>query len=244
MANTKTLLKNLKSRLRADGITYRELAKRLRVSEPTVKRDLSRGAFTLVRLDQICEVLNVTLEELVQPQTVAALTELSAEQERALVSRPKLLLVAYLTANDWKFAEIVATFQLTESELIDILLKLEKLGIAEFKPPHRIRKLTARNFAWRKDGPVHEFFQRQVVPDFFGGRFDRRGDELRFIGGLLSVDSLVRFKAGIDRLASEFEELARNDAKLPLAERDSCSAIFALRAWEFSEFAKLKRRKG
>jgi transcriptional regulator with XRE-family HTH domain len=244
MANTKTLLKNLKSRLRADGITYRELAKRLRVSEPTVKRDLSRGAFTLVRLDQICDVLNVTLEELVQPQTAAALTELSAEQERALVSRPKLLLVAYLTANDWKFGEIVATFQLTESELIDILLRLEKLGIAEFKPPNRLRKLTARNFAWRKDGPVHEFFQKQVVPDFFGGRFDRRGDELRFIGGLLSVDSLVRFKAGIDRLASEFEELARNDAKLPLAERDSCSAIFALRAWEFSEFAKMKRRKG
>jgi transcriptional regulator with XRE-family HTH domain len=243
MANSKTLLSNLKSRLRADGITYRELAKRLRVSEPTVKRDLSRGAFTLARLDQICDALNVTLEELVQPQTAAALTELSAEQERALVSRPKLLLVTYLTANDWKFGEIVATFQLSESELIDILLKLERLGIAEFKPPNRIRKLTARNFAWRKDGPVHEFFQKQVVPDFFGGRFDRRGDELRFIGGLLSVDSLVRFKAGVDRLASEFEELARHDAKLPLEERHSCSAIFALRAWEFSEFAKLKRRK-
>jgi transcriptional regulator with XRE-family HTH domain len=243
MANSKTLLDNLKSRLRADGITYRELAKRLQVSEPTVKRDLSRGAFTLERLDHICDVLNVTLEELVQPQTAAALTELSAEQERALVSRPKLLLVTYLSANDWKFGEIVATFQLSESELIDILLKLERLGIAEFKPPNRIRKLTARNFAWRKDGPVHEFFQRQVVPDFFGGRFDRRGDELRFIGGLLSVDSLVRFKSGVDRLASEFEELARHDAKLPLEERHSCSAIFALRAWEFSEFAKLKRRK-
>jgi transcriptional regulator with XRE-family HTH domain len=243
MANSKPLLSNLKSRLRADGITYRELAKRLRVSEPTVKRDLSRGAFTLARLDHICDALNVTLEELVQPQTAAALTELSAEQERALVSRPKLLLVTYLTANDWKFGEIVATFQLSESELIDILLKLERLGIAEFRPPNRIRKLTARNFAWRKDGPVHEFFQRQVVPDFFGGRFDRRGDELRFIGGLLSVDSLVRFKSGVDRLASEFEELARHDAKLPLDERHSCSAIFALRAWEFSEFAKLKRRK-
>jgi transcriptional regulator with XRE-family HTH domain len=243
MANSKTLLDNLKSRLRADGITYRELAKRLRVSEPTVKRDLSRGAFTLERLDHICDVLNVTLEELVQPQTVAALTELSAEQERALVSRPKLLLVTYLTANDWKFGEIVATFQLSESELIDILLKLERLGIAEFKPPNRIRKMTARNFAWRKDGPVHEFFQKQVVPDFFGSRFDRRGDELRFIGGLLSVDSLVRFKSGVDRLAAEFEELARHDAKLPLDQRHSCSAIFALRAWEFSEFAKLKRRK-
>lgn len=243
MANSKTLIKNLKTKLRTDGVTYRELAKRLAVSEPTVKRDLSRGTFSLDRLDQICEVLGVTLEELIQPQPTAVLTQLSAEQEKTLVSKPKLLLVAYLTANDWKFGEIVATYQISESELIDILLKLEKIGIAEFRPPNKLRKLTARNFAWRKDGPVHEFFQKRVVPDFFGDRFDRRGDELRFLGGLISADSLVKFKAGVDRLAAEFEELAHNDAKLPLEQRDGCSAIFALRAWEFSEFAKLRRGK-
>ena len=104
-----------------------------------------------------------------------------------------------------------------------------------------MRKLTARNFSWRKDGPVHDFFLRRVAPEFFGGRFEGPGDDLRFIGGLLSAESLVRFKAGIDRLASEFEELARSDARRPLEERDSCSAILALRAWEFSEFAKLRR---
>jgi transcriptional regulator with XRE-family HTH domain len=241
MSDSRSLLRNLKARLKADGMTYRELARRLGLSEPTVKRDLSRGGFSLIRLDRICEAVGITLEELVRPKPTAALTELSAEQERALVGRPKLLMVTYLAANDWKFGEIVATFQISESELIDILLRLEKLGIAEFRPPNRLRKLTARNFSWRKDGPVHEYFRNRVVPEFFGGRFDQRGDELRFIGGLLSQDSLVRFKAGVDRLAAEFEELAHNDAKLPLAQRDSCSAIFGVRSWEFSEFAKLRR---
>jgi transcriptional regulator with XRE-family HTH domain len=244
VSDSKTLIRNLKSRLRADGVTYKTLAKRLGLSEPTVKRDLSRGGFSLERLDQMCHVVGVTIEELLQPPTIGApLTELSAEQEHALVNKPKLLLAAYLTANDWKFAEIVSTFQIDENELIDILLRLEKLGIAEFRPPNRVRKLTARNFSWRKDGPVHEFFLKRVVPDFFGGRFEGRGDDLRFIGGLLSAESLLRFKAGVDRLAAEFEELARNDARLPLAARDSCTAILALRAWEFSEFARLRRRK-
>ena len=244
MSNSKTLLKNLKSRLRADGISYRVLAERLDLSEPTIKRDLSRGEFSLARLDRICEVLNVTLEELLQPQGTASLiTELSAEQEQALVSRPKLLLIAYLIANDWKFQEIVSTFQIGENELIDVLLKLEKLGFSEFRPPNRVRKLTSRNFSWRKDGPVHEFFLRRVAPEFFGGRFDGPGDELRFLGGLLSPESLIRFKAGIDRLAAEFEQLAHNDARRPLAERDGCSAILALRAWEFSEFTKLRRQR-
>lgn len=244
MANSKTLLTNLKSKLRADGISYRELARRLRLSEPTVKRDLSRGTFSLERLDRMCEVLDVSLEELLQPAaTTALLTELSAEQEQAIVSRPKLLLTAYLIANDWKYQEIVTTFQVGENEMIDILLKLEALGIAEFRPPNRVRKLTARNFSWRKDGPVHEFFLKRIAPEFFGGRFDGPGDELRFLGGLLSAESLIRFKAGIDRLATEFEELAHHDARRPLAERDGCSAILALRAWEFSEFTKLRRNR-
>ena len=47
VADSKTLIRNLKSRLRADGITYKALAKRLGLSEPTVKRDLSRGGFSL-----------------------------------------------------------------------------------------------------------------------------------------------------------------------------------------------------
>lgn len=244
MANSKTLVKNLKAALKLRGVTYRDLAGRLKVSEPTIKRDLSRGAFSLERLDQICDAVGIDLEELVHPPVPGAmLTQLSDEQERAIVSRPKLLLVAYLTANDWRFQEILSTFQLSESELIDIMIKLERLGIAEFKPPNRIRKLTARNFSWRKDGPVHEFFLKRVVPEFFGGRFDGVGDELRFFGGLLTAESLMKFKAGIDRLATEFEDLAHRDARRPLEERDSCSAILSLRSWEFSEFNKLRRKE-
>ena len=71
MADSRTLLKHLKARLREQGITYRELAQRLRLSEPTVKRDLSRGRFSLQRLDRICEVLNLTLEELLEAPTRA-----------------------------------------------------------------------------------------------------------------------------------------------------------------------------
>jgi transcriptional regulator with XRE-family HTH domain len=244
MADSKALIRNLKAHLRAIGMTYRDLAARLGVSEPTIKRDLSQGGFSLDRLDQMCEIIGVTLEDLLAPPAQSAiLTQLSADQERALVSNPKLLLVTYLLVNDWKFQEITATFSISESELIDILLRIERLGIAEFKPPRRMRKLTARNFTWRKDGPVHEFFLQKVAPEFFNARFDGPADEFRFIGGMLSAASRLRFKAEIERLASEFEELAHQDARLPLAERDGCSAVLALRSWEFSEFTRLRRTR-
>ena len=131
-----------------------------------------------------------------------------------------------------------------ENELIEILLRLDQLKIIEYRPPHRVRKLTARNFAWRKDGPVHSFFLGRFVPEFFQSAFDGVGDAFRFVGGTLSAGSLSQFKAALERLAIQFEELARGDAQLPLAKRDGCSAILAVRSWEFSEFTRLRRVGG
>src|SRR5262245_2608455 len=97
MSDVQLLLRNLKARMRADHLTYRQLAVKVGLSEPTIKRDLSRGGFTLQRLQDYCEALGVTLSELLQPVTRSALiTELSADQEQALVSNPKLLVTTYL----------------------------------------------------------------------------------------------------------------------------------------------------
>jgi len=64
---TAPLLRAIKGALRSRGLTYRKLAELLSVSEATVKRDLSKGRFSLRRLDQICATLNLTLNDLMQP---------------------------------------------------------------------------------------------------------------------------------------------------------------------------------
>jgi transcriptional regulator with XRE-family HTH domain len=236
------LLRAIKTALRLRGLTYRDLARLLRVSEATVKRDLSKGRFSLNRLDQICAALGLTLADLLQPPEEQDLvTQLSEAQELALVTQPKILVVTYLLVNDWKFREITEAFRMDENELIDILLRLDQLRIIEYRPPHRVRKLTARNFVWRPDGPVHGFFLKRFVPEFFQSAFDGVGDAFRFVGGTLSAGSLSQFKAALERLAVHFEELARGDARLPLAKRNGCSAILAVRSWEFSEFTRLRR---
>lgn len=239
------LVRSIRALLKQRGMTYRQLADELGVSEPTIKRDLSRGNFALSRLDRICEVLDVTVADLTQVSGDARLplTELSDAQERALVRDPRLLLVTYLLINDWKWNEITSTFQLDDSALISALLRLDDLRIVDYRPPRRIKKLTARNLVWRRDGPVHEFFVGRVAPEFLRARFDAPTEELRFIGGMLSAGSLAHIKAEIRRLAASFEELARMDARLPLEVKDGCSALLALRQWEFSEFTRLRRKR-
>jgi len=243
MAGSKLVLQAIRDLLRARGMTYRDLAVKIGVSEQTVKRDLSRGDFSLSRLDRICEALDVGVADLLRHDRSATniLTELSAAQEQALVSDPKLLLATYLVVNDWKFAEMLAAFRIDENELISLVLRLDALRIVDYRPPRRIKKLTARNFSWRRDGPVHAYFISRVVPEFFGARFERPADAFHFMGGTLSDASLRHVAAAMARLAQEFEELARQDARLPLAARDGCSAVLALRQWEFSEFTQLRR---
>ena len=242
MSATAVVLNGIKAVLRSRKLTYRQLARLIGVSEATVKRDLSRGTFSLSRLDQICAALGLSLQELTQVNVGADLvTQLSESQEVALVGNPKILVVTYLIANDWRFADIVAAFQMDENELVNILLRLDRLKIIDYRPPHRLRKLTSRNFSWRKDGPVHKFFVTRFVPEYFHSAFDESGDAFRFVGGMLSPASLDQFGASLERLATEFEELARHDARLPLERRNGCSAILAVRSWEFSEFTRLRR---
>lgn len=69
------LLNGIKRALRARKVTYRELAKSIGVSEATVKRDLSRGSFSLLRLDEICSSLGLTLSDLTQrPEAAEVIT--------------------------------------------------------------------------------------------------------------------------------------------------------------------------
>lgn len=242
--STIAIVDAIKRRLRAQGITYQTLAKRLKVSEPTVKRDLSRGDFSLKRLDVICEVLGVTITDLVneEPARELRITKFTDAQERALTNDPRLVLLTYLLVNRWTLDEISGAIDLGENDLVKALLALDQAGIVKFTPPRRVQLLTARNFAWRNDGPIHAFFLQRVVPDYFRTRFAGPGDEFYFVAGSLSTASQARFKTTLNRVTAEFEELARQDARLPVSERHGCAAILAQRDWRLTEFARYRRK--
>jgi transcriptional regulator with XRE-family HTH domain len=243
MSASKLILEAVRAQLRARGMTYRDLAQRLGLSEPTIKRDLSRGNFSLSRLDRICEVLDIGVDELLRGDASGGqmLTELSTAQEQALIADSRLLLTTYLILNDWKFAQILAAYRIDENELVSLLLRLDALRIIEYRPPRRIRKLTARNFSWRRNGPVHSFFLERILPEFFAARFEDAEDGFHFIAGMLSDSSMRYIAAEMQKLAREFDTLTRHDAQLPLEARNGCSAVLAMRKWEYSEFTRIRR---
>lgn len=245
MAQIDSLIAELKRALKARGVTYAALARSLGLSESSVKRLFATRSFTLKRLEQICNEIGLELSDLVQRLNDRReyLTELTPEQEGALLADPKLLLTTYLLINGWAADEIVANFAIEANEIERLLIRLHRAKIIELLPFNRVKLLTARNFTWRKNGPVQRFFQQHVQREFIDAPFAGPGEQFRFVGARLSRTALVQMQQSIDRLAREFDELARRDESLPLAERQSCAAVFAVRPWEFSMFASLRRRK-
>jgi transcriptional regulator with XRE-family HTH domain len=244
MAQVGLLVTELKRYLRAQGITYAALSKQLGLSESSVKRQFARQSFSLQRLEQILNLVGLEIADLVTMMNERRefLTELTPEQENALLADPKLLLMMYLLINGWSLAAITGTFAIDDAEAERLLIRLHRARIIELLPFNRVKLLTARNFTWRKDGPVQRFFVREVQREFLDSSFAGQGEHLRFVAGLLSRTSLASLTQSIDRLAREFDEAVRRDAALPQTERSSCSAVFALRPWEFSMFTALRRK--
>ena len=126
------------------------------------------------------------------------LTELTPEQEDALLADPKLLLMMYLLVNGWPLAAITSTFAIDDAEVERLLIRLHRARIIELLPFNRVKLLTARNFTWRKDGPVQRFFVREVQREFLDSSFAAPGEHLRFVAGLLSRTSLAQLQQ-VDR---------------------------------------------
>jgi len=244
MAQIGLLVSQLKRYLRAQGMTYATLSAELGLSESSVKRMFSKQSFSLRRLEQICNLVGLEVSDLVElmNEQRAYVTELTPRQEQALLAEPKLLLMTYLLINGWQLGDITANFEISDAEAERLLIRLHRARIIELLPFNRVKLLTARNFTWRKDGPIQQFFASQVQAEFLDSTFSGSGEELRFVGGMLSSTGLAQMHRAIDRIVREFDELSHRDATLPLSERHSCSAVFAIRPWEFSMFKNLRRK--
>ena len=235
----------LKKTLRSHGLTYAELARKLDLSEPTVKRMFSRGAFTLTRIEQILRVLDVDLYDIARMSRgrAAAPVELNLDQENALARDERLLSVFWLVLNGWTFAEILEAYAITKPELTLAFARLARVRLIDWGPGERARLLVGRDFRWRAAGPVKKAYGNRVLQELLKGRFEGPAELLRFEARDISEESAAVVRRRLERLAAEFNELAEVDASLPPRKRSGFGLLVACRPWQFSAMIALKRRK-
>ena len=243
MSSTRDLIAALKAELKLAGITYAELAQHLDLAESSVKRMFAKADMSLSKIDAICQALRMDFAELARRVADAQplLEVLSPEQEAAVVTDRKLLLVAICVLSQWTLEQIVAHYRLSPAEAIQCLAKLDRIGIIELRPLNRYRLKLAKTFKWRAHGPVMQFFREHAVLDYFSGSFDGEGEGVLLVHGSISKTLAPAFMERMQRVAQDFAQQHQSDQKLPDQHKEGYTLLLAMRSWEFEAFAHLRR---
>lgn len=247
MQQTHALVDALKRLLKSRAVTYAELARRIGVSEASVKRMFSQKQFTLQRLDQVLVAIGSDFAQLVASvqsaqATPTLITALSYAQEKEIIEDTRLFIVAVSALNLLPLEQIVAIYDISEAQAVQCLLRLDRIGFLELLPNNRVKLLVARTFAWIPNGPIHSYFKREAYDDYLNAQFDGESELLRLVNVMLSKKSTAALLERLQQVAVEFSQQHQEDARLPASERRAISFMLAARPWMPQTFKALLRQ--
>lgn len=233
----------LKRELKRRGITYKDLSASLKLSESAIKQMFANGNFTLKRLDQLCELLELDFSELANlaRQRSDVIEQLTLEQEERLIGDPQLLLVAYCVVNHWRFDQILHKYDISETQCIQRLAELDRMKVAELLPGNRIRPLISPNFHWQPDGPIERYFRQQVQGEFLNADFTGDTAELLARSGDISHQTFKLLVQRLQAAGALFDDLAADDRKVDNTEKHGTTMLLAIRHWQFAAFTHQER---
>jgi len=245
MAQIAALIDTLKQALKNRHLTYAEIARQLDMSEANVKRMFSAKRFTLDRLEAVCALLQMEISDLVYlyEESRQRISHLTENQEQELVNDNKLLLVAVSVRNRLSFKDIIENYNLSDTECIQHLAKLDKLKIIDLLPQNRYKLRIDEDFRWLPGGPIEIMFEQQIKKQFLNTAFNKPSEYRLFSYGLLGETSMQILIQKSQQLASEYAELLRQDAKLPIAQRKNFGMMIAMRPWKVDLFEPFVRAK-
>ena len=243
MSEELALLQAVKKQLKVRGLTYADVAQHIDLSEASVKRLFSEGNISVRRLETICQLLSITLTDLVMIAQLeqTQITHLTFEQEQQMVANESLLLVSVCVIDGYGFDDIVAQYRVSETELIQHLAHLDRLKIIELQPQNRIKLLISQNFSWLANGPIQQYFQGHIKEEFFKSQFNENTEKLLVINGLLSDASNNELQHEMQQLINKFATLKKNEQKVSMDNKHGTTLVVAMRQWTASLFAEKAR---
>ena len=243
MSTASDLVTVIKKELKATQMTYADLAQALGMAESSVKRMLAKGDMSLSRVDEICRAIKIDFAELSRRVADAQplLSEMTQEQERAVVADKKLLLVAICVLSQWTLEQITAQYRLSEAECVKYLVQLDRIGIIELRALNRYRLKLAKTFRWRPHGAVMNYFRDHALLDYFAGGFDGKGEGLLLVHGSVSRTLAPMFMERLQRVAQDFAQQHQTDQKLADKDREGYTLVLGMRSWEFEAFTAIRR---
>lgn len=161
----------IKQQLRRRGLTYKNAALRLGVSEVTVKRWLTNRDFSVATFFKIKKILNLsafeidlTRSDFTDPSTFTAYTE---AQEKHFVENPKDLLFFLKLYFPMTLKQVQTYFGYSNLQTMRALSRLEKIGVLELWPQDVVRFKLKGPFRLRENGQISKILFAKVRDRLF-----------------------------------------------------------------------------
>lgn len=206
----------LKRSLKQRGLTYRELAPRVGLSESGLKKLLTAKDFSLARLLALCEASGLSVAELFETAEREEIreVELSAKQQTALLRETGLLRVFWRACIELEDeSQIRREEKLSGTEYGRLAARLEALELARPGKSGRLEPIHRGLYRWREGGPLVERLNRDwslnLLEAALRGREDSAISSLHRLSGLrLSREEASELRRRLGDLLDEFARLS------------------------------------
>lgn len=201
------IISNLKKRVRAAGFSYRELAQRLSLSEPTIKRLFTGKRITLDRVEAVGRALGISLKEILEDavEPIQEKWRFTEAQEKLLSSDMRLYAFTFLVINQVPIQQIIKRFNIPRMRAEGYLLKLNRVGIIHLRGKFKYQVLIPSDVTWQPNGPIAK---KIVLPSmrFFVDQVVRTGQEniSDYFVCKMSSEVFFEYKSKFQALAKEF----------------------------------------
>lgn len=229
------LIDALKTLLKQQRKTYKDVATWLRLSEGSVKRLFSKADMSIERLLAILSHLGRDMNDLVAVMNAGnrQISQISERQERELVDDIPTMLTALAVLSNLEFKEIVHHYGLEPFTVEKALLKLDKMQILTLLPNNHYQLNVHPNFRWLVGGPIQLFFMDNLASSFISDKL-AKDDELLLLSGMLGKESSKRLEWLINDFTQRFQELNIADRALSLHDKSGFVVVLSKRKNWFS----------
>lgn len=211
MSEKKRILEAIRMRMRRNGMTYAQLAKKLSISEVSVKRYFSEERLSLDTLDDICQALGASLEELFNELKSVAYVQkdtFTEEQEQALAGDEFLFVLFFMVAREYSFEAIEGKFSnQSTANIIKALRELENLQLVQYSSNKELRTLVSCNAQVRPGGALWNKYSSVGIKEFFDSDFSKQNEYFKLSLGYISEENAKQLKKKFQLLEDEIKTM-------------------------------------
>ena len=213
----------LKLALKAQGVTYRDVADRIGVSEQTIKRLFKDKDCSLSRLSEVCHAIDISLYDLLEVarEYSEPMAKLSDAQEGYLASHPSHFYFLFFLISGYNLDVIQRNYHLSDIVLFRYLRDLDRQGLIELAANNQYRLKVEGKLLMRLNSKLAKLV-RERNHAFLDHALNHHNDATTWFSSsfrFMSPDTLNAMHSDMEELMRRYRKASYQDEAILPRER-------------------------